>query len=231
MLYVLIVLVIIALIIFALVFPFTTITVHYKDMQLDVKIKHLFFRKNLFLDFAKEKNTEQKKNKKTQEENNTDEKKGFDIKSKINDIKDRIYSSETGFNIEEVKNVKNELTDAYSETFALIRKFLGKTRFKIHIPTLRVKLDYGTGNPANTGIIYGSVWGLVGVIYPLAAMYFHIAFPQLDITPDFYGKRFNIEIKSIIKVRPTHIINAALTTPWTPILTYLKNKIKKGRDK
>ena len=127
--------------------------------------------------------------------------------------------------------MKNELTDAYSETFALIRKFLGKTRFKIHIPTLRVKLEYGTDNPANTGIIYGSVWGLVGVIYPLAAMYFHIAFPQLDITPDFYGKRFNIEIKSIIKVRPTHIINAALTTLWAPILTYLKNKIKKGRDK
>ena len=228
MLYVLIVLAIIALIIFALIFPFTTITVHYKDMQLDVKIKHLFFRKNLFLDFAKEKNTEHKK---TKDEADTAESKGFDIKSKINDIKDRIYSSETGFNIDEVKNVKNELTDAYSETLALIRKFLGKTRFKIHIPTIRVKLDYGTGNPANTGMIYGSVWGLVGVIYPLAAMYFHIAFPQLDITPDFYGKRFNIEIKSIIKVRPTHIINAALTTLWAPILTYLKNKFKKGRDK
>ena len=228
MLYVLIVLAIIALIIFALIFPFTTITVHYKDMQLDVKIKHLFFRKNLFLDFAKEKNTEHKK---TKDEADTAESKGFDIKSKINDIKDRIYSSETGFNIDEVKNVKNELTDAYSETLALIRKFLGKTRFKIHIPTLRVKLEYGTGNPANTGIIYGSVWGLVGVIYPLAAMYFHIAFPQLDITPDFYGKRFNIEIKSIINVRPTQIINAALTTLWAPILTYLKNKFKKGRDK
>ena len=150
MLYVLIVLAIIALIIFALIFPFTTITVHYKDMQLDVKIKHLFFRKNLFLDFAKEKNTEHKK---TKDEADTAESKGFDIKSKINDIKDRIYSSETGFNIDEVKNVKNELTDAYSETLALIRKFLGKTRFKIHIPTLRVKLDYGTGNPANTGMI------------------------------------------------------------------------------
>ena len=35
MLYVLIVLAIIALIIFALIFPFTTLTVHYKDMQLD----------------------------------------------------------------------------------------------------------------------------------------------------------------------------------------------------
>ena len=228
MLYVLIVLAIIALIIFALIFPFTTIVVHYKDMQLDVKIKHLFFKKNLFFDFTKEKNTEQKK---TKDEAGNAESKGFDIRSKINEIKDRIYSSETGFNIDEVKNVKNELTDAYSETFALIRKFLGKTRFKIHIPTIRVKLDYGTGNPANTGMIYGSVWGLVGVIYPLAAMYFHIAFPQLDTTPDFYGKRFNIEIKSIIKVRPTHIINAALTTLWTPILTYLKNKIKKGRDK
>lgn len=228
MLYVLIVLAIIALIIFALIFPFTTIVVHYKDMQLDVKIKHLFFKKNLFFDFAKAKNTEHKK---TKDEADTAESKGFDIRSKINDIKDRIYSSETGFNIDEVKNVKNELTDAYSETFALIHKFLGKTRLKIHIPTIRVKLDYGTGNPANTGMIYGSVWGLVGVIYPLAAMYFHIAFPQLDITPDFYGKRFNIEIKSIIKVRPTHIINAALTTLWTPILTYLKNKFKKGRDK
>ena len=230
MLYVLIVLAVIALIVFVLIFPFVTVAVHYKNLQLDIKIKHLVFKKNLFIDFSKEKNTKHQEDKKQNTENTSADKKGFDIKSKINNIKDRVYNSETGFDINEVKNLKDEFTESYSDTVKIIRNFLGKTRLKIHIPTIRVKLEYGTGNPANTGIIYGSIWGLVGVLYPIAAMYFHIAYPQMDITPDFYGKRFNIEIKSIIKVRPTHIINAAVTALWAPLLTYFKNKIKKGRD-
>ena len=51
MLYVLIVLAVIALIVFVLIFPFVTVAVHYKNLQLDIKIKHLVFKKNLFIDF------------------------------------------------------------------------------------------------------------------------------------------------------------------------------------
>ena len=46
---------------------------------------------------------------------------------------------------------------------------------------------------------------------------------------DFYSKRFDTEVRSIIKVRAVHIISAGLSSLLVPAYTYLKNK--KGREK
>ncbi|MBQ3573008.1 MAG: DUF2953 domain-containing protein [Clostridia bacterium] len=92
-------------------------------------------------------------------------------------------------------------------------------------------MEYGTGDAAATGMLYGSIWGAVSTLYPIACRWAHISYPTLDITPDFYGKRFNIEVQSIIKVRPAHIISALFTALRMPNFTYLKDKLKKGRGK
>lgn len=228
--YFLIILSVAALIVFALIFPYATISVHYKDFVLSIKIKHFIFKKSLVFDFNKD-TTDRTPKRKDGKNPSSESGRMFNIKERLNILKDRIYKKDTGFNLDEVKNVKEELSDTYSLLFTCIRCFFEKARYKIHIPLLRVKLEYGTGNPANTGMIYGSVWGLIGLLYPIAARYFYIAFPQADITPDFYGKRFKTEIKSIIKVRPAHIINAAVYALTRYTLTCLKNKIRKGRDK
>lgn len=254
MLYFLIALLVTAVIIFLLIYPFTEIHFHYKQLQINIYIKHWLIKKNFNIDLNKEKrynkdekSKEKRKNNKlgknndsspTSSSENSDashsSKKStqpFDIKTKIEEIKGRIYNSDTGFNIDEIKNIKNEFTSGFSGISKHIGIFFKKTRYKIHIPSLRINLEYGTGNPANTGLIYGSAWNIVGILYPILTRYFHIAYPSLNLTPDFYGKRFDAEIKSIIKVRPAHIINAAISVFKSFILTYLKNNFNKGREK
>ena len=226
---ILIILAVLALILLTVTVPHITVIVHYKDDVLSFHIKHWLYRKKFEIDMGKKgyKITEETE----PEAAGPDKEKKVSFKDRLIDAKNRIFSSEKGIDTEEFKKVKEEFTELYSEILDILRTFLGRFRYKAHIPLIRIRLDYGTDNPATTGMIYGWIWGLIGTLYPVATRYFHIAYPQVDITPDFYGKRFDAEIKSIIKVRATHIINAAVPALWSPLITYLKNKNNKGRGK
>lgn len=219
---VLIVLLVIGAILVAVAWCHITADLHYKENKLTVVISNWFVRKKIDIDFSKEKGRDKPKTEKQEKKN--------PLKEKIQNAKQRVFT-ENGFNLEEAKKVKRELFEVYYDALGIIRDFLGRLRLKIHIPKLFVKLDYGTGDPADTGMLYGAIWGAVGVLYPPAARFIHLAYPTLDITPDFYGKRFELEVRSIIKVRPAHIINASFSTLMGLFFTYLKNKINKGSGK
>ncbi len=226
----LIILAVLALIYITVTIPYATITIHLKDKKLNIHIKHWIYKKKFEVDLGK-KGVETKE-KTSPDSLGPDKEKKINFKDKLNEIKKRVLNSEKGIDTEELKNVWNELTEDFNDIYNVFKTFLGKFRHKAEIPLIRINLDYGTDNPATTGMIYGWIWGMVGTLYPIATRYFHIAYPQLDITPDFYGERFDIEIKSIIKVRATHIIGAAIPALWSPAITYLKNKNhKKGRGK
>ena len=226
MLYViLIILLIIALLLIAELWLFTKIDIHLKDNVLVIKVITPLYRKVIKKDFNKQESEtaeQTTKNEKTQE-------KTSPLSDKMAEIKGRVFNSETGFDKDELKKVWDEFTGMYSETFGIIKKLLGKLRHKIHISKLVLRLEYGTDNPATTGFVYGSIWNIVGIIYPILTMYFHIVYPTIDVTPDFYSKRFDTEVRSIIKVRAVHIISAGLSSLLVPAYTYLKNK--KGREK
>lgn len=218
-----IILAVIALLLFVQLATFSTIYIHYKNKKLIVKIKTPFYRKEINYDLEK---NEEKVNTRSQE---TSEKSK--LSDKVDEIKKRVFNSEKGFDADELKKVWQEILDTHSYAVGIIKKLLTKLRHKIHITQLFIGLEYGTDNPANTGIIYGSVWGLIGTLYPILTRYFYIEYPTLDITPDFYNKRFDIEIRSIIKVRAAHIIRAGFSSLFVPAITYLKDKISKGSEK
>lgn len=222
MLYVLLILLIIAAVIFVALWSRVTVEIHLKDSRLKIVIGNRFIKKKLDIDLKKEK--PQKAAKKCEPKENKPT-----FKDRLSEMKKRIFNPETGFDKEEAIKVKDELLGAYSDTIEILRKIFGKMRYKVHIPKTYIRLDYGTGDPADTGMIYGAIWGAVGVLYPIAARYVHMAYPMIDITPDFYEKRFSAEIRSIIKVRPAHIINASFSSLMGLLVTYLKNK--KGRGK
>lgn len=215
---------IIVLILLTLSLCYVTIDIHLKNQILDIKIGNKFYCKKFKIDLSKPKET-----KKEKILNNTPMENKSSFIDKLKLFKNRVFDSEKGIDYSELKNVKNEIFNTYSETIDIIKKIFGKLRYKIKITSLRIELEYGTGNAATTGMLYGGIWQLTGILYPIASSWIKMVYPSLDITPDFYGKRFDIEIQSIIKVRPAHIISAAFSPLLSPAITYLKNK--KGREK
>lgn len=210
MIYLLIILCIIILILSFISFGHIIIDLSLNDNLLTLIIRHTLYRKKIEIDLNKPK--PHKENQKPAEK-----------QSSFSDIKNRIFKKDSGIDFNEIQNIKNEYFSAYSEILDIVKSLLGRTKCKIKIPVLNISINYGTGNPAATGMIYGSFWSLIGILYPPLTRYFKIVYPTLDITPDFYQERFEIYIKSIIKVRAVHIINAG----FSALLTYLKNKKKK----
>lgn len=201
-----------------------TADIHYKENKLSVVIKGWFIRKKIDFDFTEEKSAVKS------DASDSVQKKSSPIAEKLKSMKERIFT-DSGIDTKEAETVKNEIVDLYNGTNSFVRTFFKRLRFKLHVPKLMIKLDYGTGDPADTGMLYGAIWGAVGVLYPVAARYAHINYPTLYITPDFYGKRFDAEIRSIIKVRPAHIINALFSALIGLAITYFNNKTKKGSGK
>ncbi len=223
------VLLIIGLLLLVQLRAYSFVYIHLKDNILIVNVKTPFYRREIKYDLEKNKEEEKIKGVGIGEKEKTEQKSP--LSEKIAKAKKRVFSSEKGFDTDELKNIWDEFSEMYSYAVGIIKKLLGKLRHKIHITQLLVRLEYGTDNPANTGMIYGSIWGLVGLLYPIFTRYFHIVYPTLDITPDFYDNRFDIEVRSIIKVRAAHIINAAFASLFVPAITYFKDKILKGREK
>lgn len=222
MIYVIIILLIILSALLTLTISYVTVDIHLKNQLLLISVGNKIYKKKFEIDFLKNDTTDSNKDSSSEKQPTP-----FSFSS----IKDRVYSAENGIDFDEIKNVKDEISETYSNIIAIINKLFGHLRYKVQIPVTRIKMEYGTGDAAATGMLYGSIWGAVSALYPVVCRWTHMAYPTLDITPDFYGKRFNIEAQSIIKVRPAHIISALFTTLRMPNFTYLKDKFKKGREK
>ena len=223
MIYVILILLIIVSVLLALTISYVTVDIHLKNQLLLISVGNKIYRKKFEINFLEEKSAPSKDTDKSSEKQSSP----FEISS----IKDRVYSADSGIDFDEIKNIKNEICETYSNIIAIIKKLFSHLRYKIKVPVINLKMEYGTGDAAATGMLYGSIWGMIGTLYPIACKWAHISYPTLDITPDFYGKRFNIEAQSIIKVRPAHIISALFTALRMPNFTYLKDKLKKGREK
>ena len=119
-------------------------------------------------------------------------------------------------------------TSVISKREEMLHLFLDDTRHKIAILSLSVSLDFGTGNPAYTGMLYGGIWSAVGTGYPLLCRYFVMDYPKLFLTPDYDRARLDFEIKGIIKVRPAQIFHAAIRQAAVLAVTYCYKQFKKG---
>lgn len=108
----------------------------------------------------------------------------------------------------DIDKKKKLLTNKKSFWWTILREM----RFRIEVVKTKIKIDYGTGDPADTGILYGIIWAVIGNLYQVFNQYLVFDFPETQINPDFENKIFEIEFESIIKVRLVHIINALLKT-------------------
>lgn len=112
------------------------------------------------------------------------------------------------------------LKKTWQEQKSVIDAFVRSTRHKIRVSDIYVRVRYGTGDAAATGMIYGAVWSLVGTVYAFLCRSFYIGFPDIELEPVYDKKVFSCEAEGIITVRPVHIIIAAFRS----LKIYLKNK-------
>ncbi len=106
----------------------------------------------------------------------------------------RIKKMQSGF--DSAKDALDEILD------------LVKNRAKFS--DIYVRLCYGTGDAANTGIMYGAVWAFVGNVYAYLCRHFYVEFPTVELEPQFDRTAFEIEAQGIITTRLVHIIKCVL---------------------
>ncbi len=207
------------------------VAIEIKDSVISIElrvagVKRLVLKRSLKPDTNKDKSKKTRTSNKNKDENSEDEGSWW------KDIKERVYNPEKGgYQEGSIEEIIDEYREKYDEISAVLRDVLGGMRHKIEISRLKLVLDVGTGNPAHTGMVYAVVWGLVGTVYPILTNYFIIDFPQIEVTPDFYEKRLDFGFRSIIKVKPAHIINALFKVGIKQVFTYFQNIKNKGSVK
>lgn len=113
---------------------------------------------------------------------------------------------------------------SYDGVKDIVDEVLDLVKNRAEFSGIFIRIKYGTGEAALTGMIYGAIWTLVGNIYSFLCRFFRIEFPELELEPVFGGKAFEIEAEGIITTRLVHIITAGLRS----LRLYLKNKKEKG---
>ncbi len=209
---------------------------HFYDKKIEIELRGFGLRKRVFYrDFSKPKKakvTISGKVKQEKKKSEKEKKKRFNLTERLKNDKKRIYDKEKGgYQPGGLSQVLADYRETYRDIREVLHTFLADTRHRIEISSMQIRLDFGTGNPAHTGMTYGMIWNLVGLGYPILVRYFKAAYPSLEVTPDFYHPRFDLEVKSIIKVRPAHIINAVLKQAWRSGITYVKQYFTKGSGK
>ncbi|MDR1392131.1 MAG: DUF2953 domain-containing protein [Clostridiales bacterium] len=109
----------------------------------------------------------------------------------------------------------------------ILRLIFVKMRHKVEIEKFDLKVKMGAGNASTTGVVYGAAWGFYSSLYAFLSHCFYIKKQSFEIVPDFYNKKLDFEIETIIKVRLLHVIRAILKSS----LIYLKYSRRKNNHK
>ena len=98
---------------------------------------------------------------------------------------------------------------------------------KIFCEKFDVELRFSTGDAADTGMLYGAVWGFVGSFFRLIENLFSFGKrPKIYITPLFGEKMFLFEYEGIYTARLYNIIFIILKIMYE--FSKYKSKIKDG---
>ncbi len=169
--------------IIALLYAPLKIDIEYRGNKLLITVKCLFIKVTLDREkFSKKKSAKTKDDSKKMQ---TDEKVGA---------------------LEKLKNLKR----GFDEVRLILQDVFDVMRDKIEFSGIYVRVRYGTGDAAITGMIYGAIWSFIGNVYGFLCRFFHIKFPKVELEPQFGGKAFEIEAEGIITTRLVHIIIAAI---------------------
>jgi len=93
------------------------------------------------------------------------------------------------------------------KTYNTVRRFLSSAKPKLN----RFYLKIGLGDPADTGLL----WGLIG---PLSGILYGYADKDLVIEPDFLDPAFDVETEGKITIIPLEMLYIAFSYIFSPVV-------------
>lgn len=216
----------------------TRIIIEYKNGNLKVTLRNLFFRYTF--DQSKKSGGRKKKHGKSDDvsdaqsgsqagkdadksgnidkndnsdkndkDNNSDKNKNGGNPDKYTDSSSAENAEDEGDTAEGLFERLRQIKNSYRLYKNIADAFAISLRGRIELSEIQISIVYGTGNAAHTGMLCGAFWSMVGGLYAFLCRFFSVEFPKLNIQPDFNRKRLETEFGGIIAVRPAHIIIAA----------------------
>jgi len=85
-------------------------------------------------------------------------------------------------------------------------KILNYIKCRIYVERLEFKAVIGTGDASSAAILAGVAWSLAGILFSILHSFTNVKNKKVEIRPDFTGKKFNVELYCIFKVKIVYII-------------------------
>jgi len=143
-----------------------------------------------------------------------DEDADFKVVLKIGFIERILYPSENEAPKKEEKSEKPSVKDRITSGIELYKMIwedakeilLYASKNALKFENLTFHIDYGTGDAASTGILYGVISGIVYGIWGIIGNNAILESYDIDIRPDYYNTLLSLDGKCIVKLRNVHII-------------------------
>ncbi|HIV85373.1 MAG TPA: DUF2953 domain-containing protein [Candidatus Monoglobus merdigallinarum] len=143
-----------------------------------------------------------------------------------------VWDSEKKFlDLDKIRSLYRKYSEIVRDGTGLIGGFLRGMKNKIRIGRLDIYIKYGLGSPDMTGMAYGGLHSLFGIMRPGLESYFRFKQPPLlYLDPNYVMQCFEFEVLSIIKTRAVHIINALMAALVPYIIKIIKGSVKNVRE-
>lgn len=101
------------------------------------------------------------------------------------------------------RNLKNKYN-------VLIEKIIGYLKCRLQIKKLDLSVTLGTDNAHHTAVLIGLCWSVAGLILSFILNNLNLIEKNINIKPDYMGKKLKVDLFCILSVRIGHIIIVGL---------------------
>ncbi len=122
-----------------------------------------------------------------------------------------------------------KIKEAYCITKDEIKNVFTKASEEITFNEVLFDVVFDTGNAAKTGIMTGAVWTGSTFLIKIIDEIFGVNKVNVNVTPYFSSKCFNIHVKSILRLKLVNII--IIVVKILKIINIFKEKINKNEEK
>ena len=125
-------------------------------------------------------------------------------KKKVSQKGDTQNKKNKSYKISDVINIYNVFSEdihkliEYSANNALVFK------------NIDIRIDYGTGDAATTGITYGIISGIIYTLTGIIDSVCGVQSKSIQLSPDFFNSLFTADCGCILRLRNVHIIIIAI---------------------
>lgn len=206
---------------FVLLFSVRVVAVlHYED-EVELSVKWLFLKFQIFPEKQKEKHKKPKKEKEKKQKETTADETVKPPKEKEDNILKRFYNNK-GFGgvMQLIRDTMNALKGMFKRIF---KAFV--------FDELYISMNVGAGDSAETAIKYGKVCGEVFPAMGFIVSNLKVKKYNLEVTPDFIRGESSARLHTKISFRPIKITNALVIIAFELLFKVLIKLLWHGRKK